>query len=279
MKGLILLACFLGVIAYYTMLERVLLGVVQRRYGPLKPRAVGLLTPLADSIKLITKHSLLPVNSKIGYSLAPYLLTAAMVVVLIYCISANLVFFQLCEFLCLIRLIPLPLFLVGYLRGRFYGLLGAARAVAQSLSYEVILAFVLVSLVYQTSTFHLQNYSLAAPEHLNNSIMVLFLLIVGLAETNRSPFDFVEGESELVSGFNVEYQGWQFALVFLSEYGIIVFFSLLMRRAFGLHCLGPLILLYYILIRSIIPRFRYDKLMNLCWLILLPSVLILFWLV
>ena len=264
MKGLILLACFLGVIAYYTMLERVLLGAVQRRFGPLKPRALGLLTPLADSVKLILKQSLLPVNSKIGYSLAPFLLTAGMVVVLIYCIMANLVFFQLCEFLCLIRLIPLPLFLVGYLRGRFYGLLGAARAVAQSLSYEVILAFVLVSLVYQRSSFHIQNYSSIVPEHFANCIILIFLLIVGLAETNRSPFDFVEGESELVSGFNVEYQGWQFALVFLSEYGIIVFFSLLMRVAFGFHCVAPLILLYYILIRSLIPRFRYDKLLNLC---------------
>jgi NADH-ubiquinone oxidoreductase chain 1 len=174
--------------------------------------------------------------------------------------------------------------LAGWSSNSVYALLGSLRAIAQTISYEVALVLILISILFMIGSFNLIYFDLYQK---NIWFLVLFFpiglmwIISSLAETNRTPFDFAEGESELVSGFNVEYGAGGFALIFLAEYARILFIRIL----FSLLFLGSqLISLFFFLkltfisflfiwIRGSLPRYRYDKLMNIAWKRYLPSVL------
>lgn len=169
----------------------------------------------------------------------------------------------------------------GWSSNSNYALLGAMRGVAQTISYEVRIALIFISFIFVLGSYSLKNFSL-------NQSFVWFIFIrlpiyfcwvtSILAETNRTPFDFAEGESELVSGFNVEYGRGGFALLFLAEYGRIIFISYLRVVLFlggGLNLvlfnfLGCFLCFWFIWVRGTLPRYRYDKLMYLAWKIFLP---------
>jgi NADH-ubiquinone oxidoreductase chain 1 len=184
-------------------------------------------------------------------------------------------------FLCCLRVGVYTVIIAGWSSNSNYALLGGLRAVAQTISYEVRLALILLSLIFLVGGFNFLDFLL-----FQNNIWFMFICFplmlcwfaTSLAETNRTPFDFAEGESELVSGFNVEYRRGGFALIFLAEYSRILFISLL----FSLIFLGGniynlffflklgLISFLFIWIRGTLPRFRYDKLIYLAWKSFLP---------
>ncbi|YP_010449137.1 NADH dehydrogenase subunit 1 (mitochondrion) [Pectinophora gossypiella] len=283
-----LLILILGVligVAYLTLLERKVLGYIQIRKGPNKLGLIGILQPFSDAIKLFTKEQTYPSFSNyLSYYFSPvvsFVLSLMIWVLMPY--YFNLINFNLgiLFFLCCTSLGVYTLMVAGWSSNSNYALLGGLRAVAQTISYEVSLALIMMSSVVMIMDFNMLKFF-----EYQNFIWFIFLMFPlslcwmssSLAETNRTPFDFAEGESELVSGFNIEYSSGGFALIFLAEYSSILFMSLL----FVLIYLGgySMTLFFYfklsfisflfIWVRGTLPRYRYDKLMYLAWKSYLP---------
>nr|AYG93194.1 NADH dehydrogenase subunit 1 [Triops sp. EPP1] len=270
-------------VAFLTLFERKLLGYIQLRKGPNKLGLSGFFQPFADAIKLFTKEQTLPFMSNyLPYYLAPIIsLTISLLVWISFpwgcnSINSNL---MILFFLCCISMGVYTLMAAGWSSNSKYSLLGALRAVAQTISYEVSLALILLSFILLISSFSLlkmvdwQCYTW----FLFISPLLSFLWFVScLAETNRTPFDFAEGESELVSGYNTEYSSGGFALIMLSEYTSILFMSALFVMMFmgGLNFLFLFKFLFivfiFVWVRGTLPRMRYDKLMSLAWKSFLP---------
>lgn len=281
----LLVICVLVGVAFLTLLERKVLGYIQIRKGPNKVGYWGIPQPFADAIKLFTKEQTYPVISNfLPYYISPiFRLFLALVIWLIFPLYIGLYRFNLglLFFLACTRLGVYTVIVAGWASNSNYALLGGLRAVAQTISYEVSLALILLSFV-----FLIESYCLIEFEFHQSYIWLLFLtfpLALGwfascLAETNRTPFDFAEGESELVSGFNVEYRRGGFALIFIAEYASILFIRILftviflgrgvVRIIFYLKC--TLIAFGFIWVRGTLPRFRYDKLIYLAWKSFLP---------
>ena len=270
-------------VAFVTLLERKILGLSQYRKGPNKVSFAGLLQPIADAVKLFLKETTyLKEGNHILFFFSP-----AVAFILMLWIILNLptgvslgVAQSLIIILCVISLNIYPLFISGWRSNSKYALLGRIRGVAQTISYEIALALILFALII-THVGQL-NLSLSCDVSkislLYFAPLILLLFVCCVAETNRTPFDFSEGESELVSGFNTEYGAGTFALIFIAEYGIIVFFSLFLRylvlpRKFARSIfLGVylILLFFWIWLRATFPRYRYDKLLNLAWKSILP---------
>nr|AAK53588.1 NADH dehydrogenase subunit 1 [Ostrinia nubilalis] len=271
--------------AYLTLLERKVLGYIQIRKGPNKVGFMGILQPFSDAIKLFTKEQTYPLFSNyLSYYFSPvisFILSLMIWVMIPY--YFNLVNFNLgiLFFLCCTSLGVYTLMVSGWSSNSNYALLGGLRAVAQTISYEVSLALILMSSIIMVMDFNLVIFM-----YYQNLIWFFFLMIPlglcwfssSLAETNRTPFDFAEGESELVSGFNIEYSSGGFALIFLAEYSSILFMSLLFvllymggySLSFFFYLKLSLISFLFIWVRGTLPRYRYDKLMYLAWKIYLP---------
>nr|ADX01608.1 NADH dehydrogenase subunit 1 [Siphluriscus chinensis]UZN92485.1 NADH dehydrogenase subunit 1 [Siphluriscus sp. l JZ-2022] len=284
--GMILLViCVLVGVAFLTLLERKVLGYIQIRKGPNKVGFCGVPQPFADAIKLFTKEQTHPVTSNyFPYFLSPVfsLFLSLLVWVIMpyltsfFSFSLGLLFFLSCTSLGVYTVM-----IAGWSSNSNYALLGGLRAVAQTISYEVSLAIILLSFVFLTGSYCLTDFS-----SYQLDIWFLFLTLPlslawyssCLAETNRTPFDFAEGESELVSGFNVEYSSGGFALIFLAEYSSILFMSMLFCVLFlGCDTISFMFFLKltllgfsFIWVRGTLPRFRYDKLMYLSWKSFLP---------
>nr|ANF99598.1 NADH dehydrogenase subunit 1 [Culex tritaeniorhynchus] len=278
--SLLLVICVMVGVAFLTLLERKVLGYIQIRKGPNKVGFMGLLQPFSDAVKLFTKEQTYPLLSNyIFYYFSPIfslflsLLIWMCIPYLIKLYSFNL---GVLFFLCITSLGVYTVMVAGWSFNSNYALLGGLRAVAQTISYEVSLALILLSFIFLIGDYNFLNFYLFQ----KYTWFILFCFPLGLvwfasclAETNRTPFDFAEGESELVSGFNVEYSSGGFALIFLAEYSSILFMSML----FSVMFLGSDIysLLFYfkltvisflfIWVRGTLPRFRYDKLMYLAW--------------
>nr|ALO77213.1 NADH deshydrogenase subunit 1 [Glaresis sp. GLA01] len=284
-SSLILVICVLVGVAFLTLLERKVLGYIQIRKGPNKVGYMGLPQPFSDAIKLFTKEQVHPIMSNINpYYLSPVfnLFLSLMLWLCMPFISLLFNFnFGVLYFLCCSSLSVYTLMISGWSSNSNYALLGGLRAVAQTISYEVSLALILLSFLFLTSSLSL--FELFKYQDLCWFIFLCFPLclvwfVSSLAETNRTPFDFAEGESELVSGFNVEYSSGGFALIFLAEYSSILFMSMFCVLLF----LGgnfyswifflklTLMSFLWIWVRGTLPRFRYDKLMYLCWKSFLP---------
>nr|UNY33497.1 NADH dehydrogenase subunit 1 [Triops longicaudatus]WQM56364.1 NADH dehydrogenase subunit 1 [Triops longicaudatus] len=270
-------------VAFLTLFERKLLGYIQLRKGPNKLGLGGFLQPFADAIKLFTKEQTFPYMSNyLPYYLAPVISLSVSLLVWIalpwgftFINSDLMVLF----FLCCISMGVYTLMAAGWSSNSKYSLLGALRAVAQTVSYEVSLALILLSfilLISSFSLFNMVNYQSYIWFLYISPILSLLWLVSCLAETNRTPFDFAEGESELVSGYNTEYSSGGFALIMLSEYTSILFMSALFVMMFmgGLTTLFVLkfllIVFIFVWVRGTLPRMRYDKLMNLAWKSFLP---------
>nr|UBN08867.1 NADH dehydrogenase subunit 1 [Panesthia australis] len=282
--SLILLICVMVGVGFLTLLERKVLGYIHIRKGPNKVGFVGILQPFSDAIKLFTKEQTFPLMSNyISYYFAPiFSLFLSLLIWMIIPYLSGLYFFELglLFFLSCTSLGVYTVMVAGWSSNSNYSLLGGLRAVAQTISYEVSLALILLSFVFLVSSYNLINFY-----YFQNYLWLIFMMfplaliwfISCLAETNRTPFDFAEGESELVSGFNIEYSSGGFALIFLAEYSSILFMSMLMCILFLGSDLNTLfffklsfISFMFIWVRGTLPRFRYDKLMYLAWKSFLP---------
>nr|YP_011004676.1 NADH dehydrogenase subunit 1 [Dercas nina]WPT28316.1 NADH dehydrogenase subunit 1 [Dercas nina] len=286
MIGMIFL--FIGIligVAFLTLLERKVLGYIQIRKGPNKVGFLGMLQPFVDGIKLFTKeHLYLNYCNYMYYYFSPIIgFFLSLMIWLLIPYYFNFINFNLgvLYLFCFLSVGVYSLLLAGWSSNSNYAMLGGLRAVAQTISYEVSLALILISNLIMIMDFNLMNLSIY-----QNNIWFMFLMLPlsmcmfssMLAETNRTPFDFAEGESELVSGFNIEYSGGGFALIFLAEYSMILFMSMLFVLLYlGGYSLSlifylklSLISFMFIWVRGTLPRYRYDKLMYLCWKIYLP---------
>ena len=227
---ILLLVPILLNVAFITLLERKILGYRQYRLGPNKVRVIGFLQPIADAVKLFLNQIESPYNrNHLIFFVSPVI--SVFLVLLIWIIipvaSGFHVFtFSIILFLIILRFGVYPLLLAGWSSNRKYALIGGLRGVAQTISYEISLALILLIFLIYYLTYNIEFLNYKA---LRISVLLLtpfirfFWLISCLAETNRTPFDFSEGESELVSGFNIEYGSGGFALIFIAEYARIYF--------------------------------------------------------
>nr|YP_009689629.1 NADH dehydrogenase subunit 1 [Limatus flavisetosus]QEE94332.1 NADH dehydrogenase subunit 1 [Limatus flavisetosus] len=286
--SLLLVICVLVGVAFLTLLEQKVLGYIQIRKGPNKVGFIGLLQPLSDAVKLFTKETTYPLLSNyIFYYFSPIFslfLSLLIWMVMPYLIKLYSFNLGVLFFLCITSLGVYMVMIAGWSSNSNYALLGGLRAVAQTISYEVSLALILLSFIFLIGDYNLLNFY----EYQMYMWFIFFCFPLSLvwfasclAETNRTPFDFAEGESELVSGFNVEYSSGGFALIFLAEYSSILFMSMLFCVIFlGSDIYNFLFFLkltiisfLFIWVRGTLPRFRYDKLMYLAWKSFLPMSL------
>ena len=284
----VLIICVLVSVAFFTLLERKILGYIQSRKGPNKVGVIGLLQPFADAVKLFSKEQTFPtISNIIPYYLSPiFSLFIALVSWIVAPSILGSIDFELgvLFFLCCTRVRVYSIVRAGWSSNSKYSLLGCLRAVAQTISYEVRLALILLGTLFLVGGLDFSLFStfqryiwfmfIATP---------LALLWFGtcLAESNRTPFDFAEGESELVSGFNTEYSAGGFALIFIAEYASILFLSLLFCVVFlggrdeRLYWFLKIVFIgfCFVWVRGTLPRFRYDKLIHLAWKSFLPVAL------
>nr|UFX54077.1 NADH dehydrogenase subunit 1 [Cryptotis goldmani] len=282
-------------VAFLTLIERKVLGYMQLRKGPNIVGPYGLLQPIADAVKLFTKEPLKPLTSSISmFIMAPILaLTLALTMWLPLPMPYPLVNINL-GVLFMLAVSSLSVYSIlwsGWASNSKYALIGALRAVAQTISYEVTLAIILLSVILMSGSFTLNNL-ITTQEYswlfLSSWPLAMMWYISTLAETNRAPFDLTEGESELVSGFNVEYAAGPFALFFLAEYANIIMMNVFTTTLFfgAFHSMyfpelysinfttkALLLTISFLWIRASYPRFRYDQLMHLLWKNFLPLTL------
>ena len=298
LKSLIIIVPLLISVAYFTIAERKIMGAIQMRRGPNVVGYIGLLQPLADGAKLFAKETIIPKDAN-----EQLFLIAPFMALFFSIISWAVIPFGYGLFLCDLNLGVLYLFTIsalnvysllfaGWSSNSKYSYLGSIRSAAQMISYEISISFSCLIVVVSVGSYNLSKIVLvqelvwfAIPFF---PIFIIFFIAI-LAETNRHPFDLPEAESELVSGYNVEYSSMAFAQFFLGEYanmllmsvfGSILFFGgwffnffLFMPGPIKLSlkiCLG---VVYFIVNRAIFPRFRYDQLMILGWKCFLPMVL------
>nr|UJG45344.1 NADH dehydrogenase subunit 1 [Aquarius najas] len=282
---LFLLIMVLLSVAFVTLLERSVLGYIQLRKGPNKVGFMGLLQPFSDGLKLFFKEQtyLYMSNFLIYYFSPVFMLLLSFSLWLLFPYMINVYNFGLgfLFFLCCTSMGVYGVLMCGWSSNSNYALLGSLRSMAQTISYEVSMAMILLCIVMFVYDFNLLSfmYYQSYIWFIFFSFPLFFCWVSSfLAEVNRSPFDFAEGESELVSGFNVEYSSGGFAFIFLSEYMNIIFMSL-MTVIFFLGCDLNSIIFYFklvfiiflvIWVRGTLPRFRYDKLMYLTWKVFLP---------
>jgi NADH-quinone oxidoreductase subunit H len=312
--GLVILP-ILGAVAYATLYERKLIGWMHARLGPNRVGPIGLLQPIADSLKLMSKEIIIPEKAnKLLYLLAPVLTIAPSLAawavipfspdVVLSNINAGLLFLIAATSLEVYGVI-----LAGWASNSKYAFLAAMRASAQMVSYELAIGFSLVVVLMVSGSLNLSQIVTGQQEGYFANIGFNFLswnwlpllpilviyFISGVAETNRHPFDVVEGESEIVAGHMVEYSGMAFAVFFLAEYANMILIAVLASIMFFGGWDSPLdalnfipgwiwlglksffLFTFFIWFRASFPRYRYDQIMRLGWKIFIPVSL--FWLV
>jgi len=291
-------------VAYVTLAERKVLGSMQLRKGPNVVGWYGLLQPLADGLKLFAKETIKPTHaSLVIFIVSPiWGLTLALVTFGVIPWGNGIVMSDInLGILYIMALSSLSVYAIlmsGWSSNSRYAFYGAVRAAAQMISYEVSMGLIIISVIICTGSFNLTDI-------VENQIdlwhivplwpAAIMFFVSGLAETNRTPFDLTEGESELVSGYNVEYSAMTFALFFLAEYAHIIFVSILFTILFlggwylpGLDLINfpsswlpylyptilgfktSLIIFLFVCVRGTLPRFRMDQVMMLCWKSYLP---------
>jgi NADH-quinone oxidoreductase subunit H len=309
----IVVPLFLAV-AYLTLWERKLIGWIQIRIGPNRVGPLGLLQPIADGVKLLLKEIVVPTNADLSlFILGPILIIAPALAawavvpfapeVVLANINAGLLYL-----LALTSMGVYGVIIAGWASNSKYAFLGAMRSAAQMVSYEIAMGFALVVVLMVSGSLNLSDIVNAQAHGRFAALGINFLswnwlplapilvvyFVSGVAETNRSPFDVVEGESEIVAGHMVEYSGMTFALFFLAEYmNMILISTLTAVMFFGgwqapidsplLDLVPPfawlLIKVFFIVsmflwIRATFPRYRYDQVMRLGWKVFIPVTLV-----
>jgi len=315
LKIVVVLLPLLGAVAYLTLWERKFLGWMQVRVGPNRVGPWGLLQPIADALKLLTKEILVPAAANKGlFFIGPILtimpaLAAWAVVpfgpdVALANVNAGLLFVM-----AITSMEVYGVVIAGWASNSKYAFLGALRASAQMVSYEIAMGFCLVVVLMVTGSMNMtdivtgQTKGVFAAQGLNflswNWLPLLPIFVVyiisGMAETNRHPFDVVEGEAEIVAGHMVEYSGMSYAMFYLAEYANMWLVSILAAVMFLGGWLSPLAVLdwipggiwlgiktcavvsLFIWVRATFPRFRYDQIMRLGWKVFIPVTLV--WLI
>nr|YP_010393288.1 NADH dehydrogenase subunit 1 [Syngnathus auliscus]UPX89463.1 NADH dehydrogenase subunit 1 [Syngnathus auliscus] len=292
---LIFIVPVLLAVAFLTLIERKVLGYMQFRKGPNIVGPYGLLQPIADGVKLFIKEPVRPSTA----SPILFLTTPMLALILALTLWAPLpmpypvvdVNLSILFILALSSLAVYSILGSGWASNSKYALIGALRAVAQTISYEVSLGLILLALIVFTGNFTLQAFGITQETVwlvIPAWPLAAMWYISTLAETNRAPFDLTEGESELVSGFNVEYAGGPFALFFLAEYANILLMNTLSATLFlgashipslpqmttiNLMIKATFLSVLFLWVRASYPRFRYDQLMHLIWKNFLPLTL------
>jgi NADH-quinone oxidoreductase subunit H len=305
----------MGCVAYLTLWERKAIGFTQVRIGPNRVGPGGLLQPIADALKLLTKEIIMPTAASKGlFVLGPIMtimpaLAAWAVVpfgpdVALANINAGLLFLM-----AITSLEVYGVIIAGWASNSKYAFLGALRASAQMVSYEIAMGFCLVVVLMVSASLNMTDIVMGQGKGMGVDLGLGFLswnwlpllpiflvyFIAGLAETNRHPFDVVEGESEIVAGHMVEYSGMAFAMFFLAEYANMILVSVLCVIMFLGGWLPPVealswipgwiwlglktfvVVTLFLWVRATFPRFRYDQIMRLGWKIFIPVTLV--WLV
>lgn len=314
LKIVVLVAPLMGAVAYLTLWERKLLGFMQVRHGPNRVGPFGLLQPIADAIKLLTKEIIRPTAANqglffIGPAMAIMPALAAWVVipfgpeVALTNVSAGLLLM-----LAITSIEVYGVIIAGWASNSKYPFLGAMRASAQMVSYEIAMGFCFLVVVMVSGSMNLTEIVMGQGKGTAANMGLSFLswnwlpllpifivyLISGVAEVNRHPFDVVEGEAEIVAGHMVEYSGMGFAIFFLAEYASMWLVSILGVLMFLGGWMSPIdhalfnwipgwiwlgiktfiVVSMFIWIRATFPRFRYDQIMRLGWKIFIPVTLV-----
>lgn len=299
LKILTIIVPLLLSVAYFTIAERKLMGIIQRRKGPNVIGFLGLLQPLADGLKLFAKETILPSNSNIVIFLIAPILTFLLSLMgwAVIPFSEKIVLADLnVGILYLFATSSLSVYgilMAGWSSNSKYPFLGALRSAAQMISYEVSIGFIIINVCVCTGSFNLSNIVLAQTNGwfiLPLFPMFIVFCVSMLAETNRHPFDLPEAEAELVSGYNVEYSAMTFALFFLGEYANMLLMSSFVTilflggwlplfdifpfnifpGSFWFSLKAILGVIFFIVTRATLPRYRYDQLMYIGWKCFLP---------
>ena len=297
-------------VAYLTLAERKVIGYMQVRIGPNRVGPAGLLQPIADGLKLLFKEIIIPSGSSKGlfilgpvFALAPALIAWAVIPFDAHFALAD-VNAGLLLLLAVTSLEVYGVIIAGWASNSKYPFLGAMRAAAQMVSYEVALGFVLICVLLVSASLNLTDIVMAQSRGMGADMgldlfswnwlpllpMFVVFVISGIAETNRAPFDVVEGEAEVVAGHMVEYSGMTFALFFLGEYANMILISAMTSLLFLGGWLSPVgflpdgffwfalktafILFIFLWARATFPRFRYDHIMRLGWKVFIPITLV-----
>ena len=300
-KGIIVISLLFLAAAYMTLCERIVMARMQLRVGPNRVGPFGLLQPIADGLKLLTKERFQPKGVEtFTYWLAPSIsVFIALAVFMLIPFGDTIELFGktiplhianinvgLVFLLALTSLAVYGVVLAGWSSDNRYSLLGGLRGTAQMISYEIPMGLSFLTVVLAAGTLNLTEIVHAQKEHWfiwTNPLGFLIYLITGFAETNRSPFDLPEAEQELIGGYHTEYGGMKFALFFLAEYVNIVAVASIATTLFLGGWYGPgeiplvwfvlkvaAIVLFFMWVRATFARFRYDQLMSFGWKVLIP---------
>lgn len=310
-KILVIVVPLLLCVAYLIYAERKVIGYIQARIGPNRVGFKGLLQPIADLIKLITKEIIVPTKSNKYlfvvaplFSLVPALVGWAVIPFQEGMALANINAGALYIF-AMSSLGVYGVLIAGWASNSKYAMFGALRSTAQTVSYEIAMGFAFVGALLAAGSMNLTDIVLSQKGGILHwwfvPLFPLFLVfwIAGIAETNRAPFDLAEGESEIVAGFHVEYSGIGFALFFLAEYASMILISAVLSLIFlggwlspfeGIPVLNDIFfvvpgfvwlllkisffLFVYLWVRATFPRYRYDQLMRLGWKVLIPVTIV-----
>ena len=294
-------------VAYLTFVERKVIGYMQVRLGPNRVGPKGLLQPIADALKLMTKEIVIPTGAnKVLFLMAPILsIMPALAAWAVIPFDPDLVLANVDAGLLYVMAITsmgvYGVIIAGWASNSKYAFLGSMRSAAQIVSYEIAMGFALVGVLMMAHTLNLGEivrkqegaWGLLSWNFVPLFPMFLVYLISGVAETNRSPFDVAEGESEIVAGFHVEYSGMAFAVFFLAEYANMILIATMTSIMFLGGWLSPVpflpsgfpwlaakvafVLFLFLWFRATFPRYRYDQIMRLGWKVFIPVTLV--WLI